>query len=346
MNFSYEIDKINPISISNEEFNIYKISDNVRRSISLYNKSIRNLKINCVDLAIADLKKALSLNPDFYEAMKLLGLCYIYKKNFNKARKLFKKLAEYDIYTEMANKYLREMKDNRVAPKTPTTIKSTKKLAISFLAIVIITIVTGGVYFNAFNIQSMFNRFQKAEFEKNRDIEQQKTINEKKKEMDEKLEILKKEQEAEKSKVDNNKNNILSILNDAEKVYSEGNYEEALDNLIAIKPLKLDDAEKLRFDKLWNSIKASNVWTIYNEGNKLYKQGNYQAALPKLLKVQQLAPELEVMPWDLFQIGNCYKQTNDNKNALIFFEKVKNDYPNTQYAGYSEEMINEINNKK
>lgn len=348
MNFNYEIDKINPISISNEEFNIYEISDNVRKSIGLYNKSIRNLKINCVDLAIADLKKALSLNPNFYEAMKLLGLCYIYKKNFNKARKLFKKLAEYDIYTEIANKYLREMQNDRTAPKTLTTIKNTKKLVILFLVIAVITTAAAGVYFNAFNIQSMFNRSQKAELEKNKEIEQQKAINEKKKKIDEELEKLKKEQETEKSKIDsnNNKDKVLLVLNDAEKFYSEGSYEKALDNLITLKSLKLDDAEKLRFDKLWNGIKTNNVWTIYNEGNKLYKQGNYKDALPKLLKVQQLAPELEVMPWAIYQIGNCYKQTNDNKNALIFFQKVRSDYPNTQYAGYSDEMINEINNKK
>ncbi|WP_411681545.1 tetratricopeptide repeat protein [Clostridium thailandense] len=347
MNFNYEIDKINPISISNEEFSIYEISDNVRKSIGLYNKSIRNLKINCVDLAIADLKKALSLNPNFYEAMKLLGLCYIYKKNFNKARKLFKKLAEYDVYTEIANKYLREIRNDRATSKTLTTIKNTKKLIIVFMVVIVIVAVASGIYFNTSSIQSVFNRSQNAELEKNKDIDQQKSIDEKNKEMNEKLERLKKEQEAEKTKIDsNNKNNVVLILNDAENFYSEGNYEKALDNLITLKSLKLDGAEKSRFDKLWNGIKANNVWNIYNEGNKLYKQGNYQDALQKLLKVQQLAPELEVMPWAIYQIGNCYKQTNDNKNALIFFQKVMSDYPNTQYARYSEEMINEINNNK
>ena len=103
--------------------------------------------------------------------------------------------------------------------------------------------------------------------------------------------------------------------------------------------------EKSRFDKLWNSIKTNNVWTIYNEGNSLYKQGKYQEALPKLIKVEQIAPELGIMPWVLYQIGTCYKQTNDNKNALILFQKIKKDYQNTEYAGYSEGMISEINSK-
>lgn len=374
MNFNYEIEKINPINISDEEFNVYKIPNNVRKSIALYNKSVINFKISCVDLAIIDLKKSLALNPDFSEAIKLLGLCYVYKKDFDKAEKFFKKLAKYDIYTEPANKYLQEIKADKTASKALDTIKSAsstsandmkrdsivklpayrdkikkiknlpKKFIVPFLAATIVITVAGVAYCNRSNIQSIFNKSQKAEVEKNKELEQQKAVSEKNKEMDEKQKRLQKNLESTKAELDNYKNkNAISILNDAEKFYSEGNYERALDNLITLKSLKLDDAEKSRFDKLWNSIKTNDVWAIYNQGNKLYKQGNYQEALPKLLKVQQVAPELNVMPWTLYQIGNCYKQTNDNKNALVFFQKVKNDYPNTEYAGYSEGMINGIN---
>lgn len=378
MNFNYEKEEINPINISDEEFNIHKIPDNVRKSIALYNKSVINFKISCVDLAITDLKKSLSLNSDFSEAIKLLGLCYVYKKDFDKAEKLFRKLAKYDIYTESANKYLQEMKADRTVSKALDTIKSassnsdnnmkkdiisklhgysskirkTKKLpqefVVSFLAATIAITIAGVAYCNRSNIQSMFNKTQNAELEKNKELEQQKAISEKNKEIDEKQKRLQKNLEATKEEIDNykNKNNASSILNDVEKFYSEGNYEKSLDNLITLKSLKMNDAEKSRFDKLWNRIKTNDVWTIYNQGNKLYKQGNYQEALPKLLKVQQVAPELDIMPWNLYQIGNCYKQTNDTKNALVYFEKVKNAYPNTEYARYSESMINEINSKK
>ncbi len=378
MNFNYEIEKINPINISDEEFNVYKIPNNVRKSIALYNKSVINFKISCVDLAITDLKKSLSLNPDFSEAIKLLGLCYVYKKDFDKAEKLFKKLAKYDIYTVQANKYLKEMKTDRTVSEALDTIKNAsstsandtnrdsiaklsayrdkikktknlpKKFIVSFLAVTITIAIAGVAYCNRSNIQSMFNKSQKAELEKNKELVQQKSVSEKNKEMDENQKRLQKNIEAAKAELDNykNKDNTISVLNDAEKFYSEGNYERSLDNLIALKSLRLNDAEKSRFDKLWNRIKTNDVWAIYNQGNKLYKQGNYQEALPKLLKVQQVAPELEVMPWNLYQIGNCYKQTNDTKNALVYFEKVKNDYPNTEYARYSEGMINEINSKK
>lgn len=377
MNFNYEIEKINPINISAEEFNIHKIPNNARKSIALYNKSILNLKIDCADLAITDLKKALSLNTDFCEAIKLLGLCYVCTKDFNKAEKVFKKLAKYNIHTILANDYLQELKAERTISRALDTIKSAssnsdnntksntilkplrssfkikkisvfqKRLFISFLVSTIIITTLGLSYWKRSNIQSMFNKVQNTEVKKNKELEQQKVVNEKYTQMDEDYKKLQKNLETTKSELDNykNKNNIISTLNEAEKLYADGDHEKALDNLIMLKALKLEDTEKSRLDKLWNSIKTNDLWTIYNQGNSLYKQGKYQEALPKLVKVQQIAPELSIMPWVLYQIGTCYKQTNDNKNALNLFRKVKNDYPNTEYAGYSEGMISEINSK-
>jgi Uncharacterized protein conserved in bacteria len=377
MNFNYEIEKINPINISAEEFSAHKIPHTVRKSIALYNKSILNLKISCVDLAIGDLKRALSLNPDFCEAIKLLGLCYVYTKDFHKAEKFFKKLAKYNIYTMLANDYLQELKSERTISKALDTIKSVnsnsdnnikrntilklprcrrkikniskfpQKFAVSFLVLTIIITILGLAYWKRSNIRIISNGIQNAELKKNKELEQQKVVNGKYTQMNEEYKKLQKNLETTKLELDNykNKNNIILMLNDAEKLYADGGYEKALDNLITLKSLKLDDTEKSRFDKLWNSIKTNDVWTMYNEGNNLYKQEKYQEALPKLIKVQQIAPELSIMPWVLYQIGICYKQTNDNKNALGLFQKVKNDYPNTKYAGYSEGMISEINSK-
>lgn len=375
MNFDYEIEKINPINISSEEFNSNEIPSNVRKSIALYNKSIINLKLKCVDLVITDLKKSLSLNPDFCEAIKFLGLCYVYTKDFNKAEKTFKKLAKYNIYTKLANEYLQELNAERTISKALDTIKGAssnsdnnrsktkktgnvaKKCIVSFLIAVIIITISGLAYWNRSNIQGMFSKTENTEANKNKELEQQKAMNEKynkineeNKKINEENKKLQKDLESTKVEFDNyknkdnikNKNNIISMLSDAEKSYAEGNYEKALNNLIALKSLKLDDTEKSRLDKLWNNIKTNHVWTIYNEANKLYKQGKYQEALPKLIMVQNIAPELDIMPWVLYQIGTCYKQANDNKNALVFFEKVKKDYPNTEYAGYSEGMINQI----
>jgi len=374
VNFNYEIEKIKPINISAEEFNVHKIPQNVRKSLALYNKAILNLKVDCADLAITDLKKALSFNSGFCEAIKLLGICYVYTKDFNRAEKVFKKLAKYDIYTIVANDYLEELKTERTVSKALDIIKNvslksdnnskrntslklhkfiskiknasnfSKKFAVSLLVLTIISSILGLVYWKYSNIQITSNKTQNTEAKKSKELEQQKVDNEKYTKMNEDYTKLQKNLETTKLELDNykNKNNIISMLNDAEKFYSDGDYEKALDSLITLKTLKLDDTEKARFDEVWDSIKANDVWTIYNQANSLYKQGKYEEALPKLIKVQQIAPELDIMPWVIYQTANCYKEINDNKNALALFEKVKKDYPNTEYASYSQGMIEKI----
>ncbi|KZL89628.1 tetratricopeptide repeat protein [Clostridium magnum] len=375
MNFDYEIEKINPINISAEEFKVHKIPHSVRKSIALYNKSILNLKVKCADLAINDLKKALSLNPDFCEAIKLLGLCYVYKKDFKKAEKVFKKLAKHNIYSMLANEYLQQLKSERTISKALDTIKNVssnpegnrkgknsfksiskiknisglpKKLAISFFALAVISSILGLIYWKYPSIKTISNKVKNTDIKKNKEVEQPKVADEKNAKINEDYKKLQKNLETTKLELDNEKykKNISLMLNDAEKFYGDGEPEKALDNLITLKALKLDDAEKSRFDALWNNIKTRDVWTIYNQANSLYKQGKYVEALPKLIKVHQVAPELDIMPWVIYQMGNCYKETNDNKNALALFEKVKKDYPNTQYAVYSQGKIEEIGTKK
>ena len=66
-----------------------KLTDNIKNSINLYNKALQNLWRNSEDIAIIELKKAISINPEFHEAINLLGLCYAYTKDYSKALDAF-----------------------------------------------------------------------------------------------------------------------------------------------------------------------------------------------------------------------------------------------------------------
>jgi tetratricopeptide (TPR) repeat protein len=95
-------------------------------------------------------------------------------------------------------------------------------------------------------------------------------------------------------------------------------------------------------DDTLSMLSEKEKWDIYNEGNRLYKQGNYKEALPKLKVAYEIKPDLDLMPWITYQLGNCYKELNDNANALVFFRKVIENYPSSQYVSSSERMINQI----
>nr|WP_243429156.1 tetratricopeptide repeat protein [Clostridium pascui] len=51
------------------------------------------------------------------------------------------------------------------------------------------------------------------------------------------------------------------------------------------------------------------------------------------------------MPWLTYQLGDSYKKLNDNANALVYFKKVIQNYPGSQFVSSAERMIKEIESK-
>lgn len=92
------------------ELNRYKINNDIKKSIILYNSAIGEIKKSNFELAVNDLKKALSYNKGFSDAIKLIGLCYVSMKQYRNAEKVFKKLKKYAIYDSLANDYIQSLK--------------------------------------------------------------------------------------------------------------------------------------------------------------------------------------------------------------------------------------------
>lgn len=369
IDFDLEIKNIQPINIKNMELKRYKIDDNIIKSIILYNKAIAEIKTKDLDLAIKDLKKALAYNQGFVEGIKLLGLCYVNNKEYRRAEKTFKHLIKYEIYSALAKEYIKRILVERNMSKTLNVIRRVKdssnnrkkqsiltkhlrgkvivgfSILTIFMAGLIITL-GGSSMHKIFSAKAKTTKSLVSSEEKTNENFKQKNISSTI--SYEEYENVQKKLDDTKSELDNYKNkyNIILMLNEVEKSYMDGNYEKAAMDLLHIKNIKFDDETKIKFDKLWSEIKTNGIWPIYNQGNRLYKEGKYQEALPKLKIVSEIDPNLDLMPWLTYQIGTCYKETNDNANALVFFQKVKDNYPKSNYASYCESMINQIGNKK
>lgn len=374
VDFNLEIKKAQPINIKEMELNRYRIDTNIKKSIILYNMAIGEIKEDNLDLAINDLKKALSYNKSFSEAIKLMGLCYVHMKEYKKAEKAFKKLSKYEIYSVLANEYIESLKIKKSAPRNIKNIDKgdgilnnkgsqhtvTKALRGKIIiGALIASIFIGGIIISnlySINVQGVLEKFQTgkevADYEKESGVENDKNLSE-----DENLpeestiayedyEKIQKNLEDTKSELDSYKNkySTLTMLNDAEEAFKSGDYEKAASTLISIKGMNFDDETKIKFDKLWQNLTPNVLWTVYNQGNKLYKQKKYAEALPKLKIASEIDPNLDLMPWITYQIGTCYKETNDNINALMYFKQVKDNYPKSEYAPNAQMMIQEIEN--
>lgn len=379
VDFDLEIKKAHSINMKEMELRKYIIDDNIKKSIILYNTAIGEVKKGNFDLAINDLKKALSYNEGFTEAIKLMGLCYVNMKEYKKAEKTFKKLNKDVIYNELVNEYMESLLINKAMAegitlteaaknmsnnkkKSYSLVKNSKRSLLISLPIVII--VVAGVTITKFypeTIQGVLTKFKTSISNNQGKNNLNNEISNSNEETDNKLDknevllekntIVNGEHENtqknladSKSESDNYKNNNLSMLNDAEKFLNDGSYEKAAGILISIKSRNFDDGTKIKLNELWQDLKLNPLWTIYNDGNKLYKQNDYVKALPKLLIASEIDPNLDIMPWITFQIGMCYKETNDKDNALIYFNKVKDNYPKSQYVSNARRMISEIGN--
>ena len=70
------------------------VPDNVRNAVNLYNKALDSIRAKSEDMAIIELKKSISLTPEFYQAMDLLGICYLYINDYNNERSDYEKIIE------------------------------------------------------------------------------------------------------------------------------------------------------------------------------------------------------------------------------------------------------------
>lgn len=367
LDFELEIEKMQLINIKNLELNSYKIDEKIKKSIILYNTAIGEMKKNDLDLAIDDLKKALSYNKSFFEASKFIGLCYINIGEYRNAKRIFKKLAKNEMFKELAKEYLENIEFKQIISKTSGDILEvnyTYNEAINrkrtpvkgiILALSILVIVITGVYinyFNPLNIKEVLGKFQYGNEAIVSDEKDNENLDENNSSLEspkddftyEKNEISAKDLTGTRPDVDGNQdeNNSINMISEAETYFNNGDYEKSVNILISMKNTNLDNETKLKFDRLWQDISTSKVWNIYNDGNQLYKKGNYEEALPKIKIASEINPDLDIMPWATFQVGMCYKEIRDYENALIYFHKVIDNYPKSTYVSNAKMMISQI----
>lgn len=329
-----------------------EIPDNIRNSIFLYNKAIESLRSGSEDIAIIELKKAVSMNPRFYEAVNLLGICYSYTGDKERAAEAFEKVVKAEQNSVRALRYLSilslendgtvKAKPRKKPPapainktKAPENINSvnpgkvllnnwTKYLA--FLAAGILLAVA---------FQAIFARpLNKPEDQTgNNVVEADNSTQEIQKKYDEllpKYELLQKDKDAANKTADYYKSVIK--LYQIENLARDKKYESAADMLLLMKTAGFTGEDKTKLDSLYKTVMPSAALAVYNEGYKLYNTKKYQEALKKFEKVEVYDPGFTRLDAVLYYMGRSSQQLNDSRNAIVFFQKLIDKYPKSSYA--------------
>jgi tetratricopeptide (TPR) repeat protein len=369
IDFKQELKSYSPIDLDRLLESNLDMPDNLKNSVLLYNKALANIRIKSEDIAIIELKKAISLNPDFCEAINLLGLLYISIGERNKARDCFEKALSNDPNDKKAIEYIKvldpnyfnseNVKDKHKAKKqkkkvpvagnnkkaqhsTSRTDKSqipilglmktdVAKYIVGFLAGILVFFLITMIAKSQEPVLDVPNASEDIQI--NQSDEYEKKYNElllENKALVEQLEVLNKTAQSYTS---------LSKLLEIDKQVSEGNYVVAADMIVEFKEAELNDKEIEKYNSLRSRTMEKAAQERYNQGRELYKKKQFDEALEHFDKLITYVDEWKNLNATIYYIGVCHQELNNNEKAIEAFNRVINEYPSSSFAGYSKTRV-------
>ncbi len=374
MDLKQEIRSFTPIDIEklSQEKNV---SEKVIDSVKGYNKAIENLRNGSEDIAMIELKKVISVKPDFYDAVNLLGLCYAYTNQIDKAQELLGRVADAEGNSVKAAEYLNyisrgntpgksggnnkavksEVKPQRTVSKTKTAkpkqpsneevqaeyvllknLGSQLKKPSVAVAINILSVVCLVAAIVVFMVAYKNTRGEESGPDKTVNTE----LNEKYDKVVAQNEKLKKDLEAANLKL--KQVQLSTQLSQVSGLYGQYKYIEAADKLLAIPAKDLTAENKKKYDSIKANVmkNAANQLTV--EGTSLFNKKKYNEAIQKLEKVFTYGAKWPFGDKALYILGKSYVANNEPQKGAETYTKLIKDYPNSSYVKYARSRLDSL----
>lgn len=101
----------------------------INQTIKKYNNALNHAKQGNGDLAVMQLEKVVSLNPNFIRSYQLLGLLYMQQGQYKKAARCLSKAKKIDVNNTLTLYYMEQLPQKAVAEVTPEKRKAESKKA-------------------------------------------------------------------------------------------------------------------------------------------------------------------------------------------------------------------------
>jgi len=372
MDLKVELSNFKPINLDEIIQENEKIPDKIRNSIFLYNKAIESLRSGSEDIAAIELKKAVSMNPNFNEALNLLGICYSYIGEVDKAAEMFRKVIKAESNSILAMGYLqklgladtipvqpekyskqpaakhsdalkriREKKTYKIEKKNEN--RSARKKLLHYL---MIGIAFAAGFLVALAIYLMMPQKDTVVPQPDQSVvdaavnaakqESQAKIDE----LEKKVETLQKEKDSAVAQADYYKSSLK--LYEIESLYRSKDYQGAADILLLMKTVQFRDSEKEKFDTLYETVMPLAAKAAYDQGYKLYNSRKYPESLKSFEKVAIYDENYDRMDAVLYYMGRCHQFAQDSRTAIALFQKLVDNYPKSGFLRSAKARINEL----
>lgn len=343
----------------------------MNQSIKKYNIALEAASQGSIDMAIIQLKKILTMNPNFLKAQQLLALLYMKNDEYDRALKILNKSILIDVNNTLTLKYLDEInqkKQAKVKAKAKASKRPAKTVAelnerdqlsgndviipknaykdvnyglLTFINIVIGIVIGAAMVFFIVTPakQNDVNKEYKDKINSYQDNVAMLNISVS--ELERQVENLQAEKtqlegklaEASNQKVDTA---IYDVILSAATKYLAKDLVGCADVLYTV------DTKKLTSDTMkntYNSLKTASYGKAGEHYNNLaykaFNSADYATAVPAFEKAAVYIPE-NVGLW--YNMGKCYKAQNggvNNEKSIACFDKVIELSPDSEYAGWA-----------
>ena len=342
-------------------------SGRVNQCIKKYNQSLVYAKNGSEDLAIVQLKRVISISPNFLKAHQLLALVYIHNGQYIQAKDVLRKAGRIDAnntttlrYLKEVNIQLREEKDKKKKKHTlddsvsymsgndtiirpnyfrdNSTITSIGNIVFGLIIGFLITffLVVPGMKqdITAESAQKLVEANNTISTKNNTIVQQRKEI-----------ENL----TAQLREAQNQSNNSVTSANfyrnflTAYVAFHDGDYILAGDAINKVTETEVVEEYKEIFAGVKAQINEKYLESLYAEAGALYNQHSYEQAIEQYLKIIALDEKYRD-GYALYYLAHAYRTSGDAQAASDYFRKVIEYFPNTEQAENAQKYLDSMGN--
>lgn len=323
--------------------------DKLNAAIKKYNLSLAYIGKSSLDLAIIQLKKVISLNPNFVKAYCLLALCYYKDGQTDKATKLLLKVFAIDKSNYVARKYL-----DALTVDSPTSSdyveKETKekggflgpnfssdKFKVNNAMFQFVTMLIGvGIGLSVMIFLVNPSRVQEQEEEKTVIVSQVKELETLRTDLEAQVKTLQTDVASFESTNGQLTTEMASKKIELEEMtkmvrvfenYIIGELVVAADMLYEIDETLLAEDVQMVYGSLTSEIYPSVALDAWKDGYDDYRLGRYEDGIVVLETAFKFEKNDYYTDETLYYLARCHQKLEHNDEAIKVFEKLLEEYP-------------------
>lgn len=343
--------------------------DTLNQAIKRYNSALNYSKQGSEDLAIIQLKKVVTLNPNFIRAYQLLALLHMKLGENERAKKYLTKASKIDVSNTITLKYMGELekplaKDLEANPEaeqsytnTIIPISSYKEDKPNIMAFVnlVIGVLIGLAFMAVLGLPAIRNHAKGSDADNGNTTTQTiiqqkdneiKDLNDKNNDLKDQVTQLESQLEdtTANTEVKTTYDSLIKAtglyITESGKSKSKQDFNATADTLASIDDTKLEgDTAKNLLKTLRDAVYPDVAKDYYHDGYVKYNDGKYEDAIALLLKVMKFDPKDENA---VYFVARSYDKMDDNTNAAKYYNQLITDFPDTSRAKSAKQLVKNV----